>query len=156
MSEEIEIKLKPLSEHDIGNADPSVENNILVFDFETSGLPDEKADTDFTLEDDLQYWKNGKPKWKQIKRKDENTGKYNWEFPKVKDKDGKDVLDKNEKTIDIMIQQGTASNPDYWPHSVQFCYLTYNKDGDLNIFNKIIKLPDDATIADKSFNIHSI
>lgn len=141
------IQLKQLSRNDIGNTVPSDENNILVFDFETSGLPDEKADYDFTLEDKLQYWpprkpnEKPRPKWKQIKSKD---------------KPGEWVYPTDEKGKAIMIQKGTASNPDYWPHSVQFCYLTYNKDGKLDIFNKIIKLPDDATITNDSFKVHSI
>lgn len=121
---------------------PTGERYVLVFDFETTGLPLDSW-ADFQPYYTIKKWKDGKPMLSNVPLTDKKG------IP-IFDYNGKQKYEKKTVTI-------PASNPEHWPHALQLCYILYdNQENTAKIVNEIIRLPDGVTISPESEAIHKI
>ncbi len=121
------------------------ENLILVFDTETTGLP-EKSWDDYEPYYTTEKWKDGNLKYTRTTMiRDEIT-----KLP-VLDNYGKPLYKYVNKHLLI-------SNPNMFPHVVQFSYILYDRvtNNVVKIFDEIVRLTDNILITPESQAVHHI
>ena len=126
-------------------SDPDEENIVLIFDTETTGLP-EKSWDDYEPYDTTERWKDGNLKFTRMSMiRDETT-----RLP-VMDMYGKPTYNYVNKPI-------LASNPDMFPHVVQFSYVLYDRRQNkiIKMFNELVRLEEGVVITPGSQEIHHI
>ena len=142
---QLQIPLSTKSGSSILSRPGDNENLILVFDTETTGLPVKSWD-DYEPYYTTEKWKDGNLKYTRTHMIRDDITKL-----PVLDNYGKPTYKYVNKPIQI-------SNPNMFPHVVQFSYILYDRRDNkvVKLFDEIVRLSDNIVITPESQAVHHI